>query len=145
MADENLVVIGAGQAGSELAVAARQQGWSGRITLLGEEPSPPYQRPPLSKKWLAGLTDDECLLLRPVADYAASDIALRTGVRALAIDRDQRRVQLADGSGLDYDRLALCTGGQPRPSVSQNAIAAAQSASNTVIPRSSVLIVMARF
>jgi 3-phenylpropionate/trans-cinnamate dioxygenase ferredoxin reductase subunit len=111
---KQLLIVGAGHAGSELAVAARQGGWSGSITLLGDEPVLPYQRPPLSKAWLAGKVDADGLLLRPRAAYEAAKVDLRTGVRMEAIDRAGRRIALSDGSSLAYDQLALCTGGRPR-------------------------------
>ena len=110
----NLVIVGAGHAGSELAVAARQGGWAGGIILLGEEPVLPYQRPPLSKAWLAGKVDEQGLLLRPRSAYEAVGVDLRTGARMEAIDRANRRIALADGNSLPYDHLALCTGGRPR-------------------------------
>lgn len=112
---KQLVIVGAGHAGSELAVAARQGGWAGAITLLGEEAALPYQRPPLSKAWLAGKVDAEGLLLRPGAAYASAHVTVRTGVRMEAIDRANRRIALSDGGWMAYDHLALCTGGRPRP------------------------------
>jgi 3-phenylpropionate/trans-cinnamate dioxygenase ferredoxin reductase subunit len=114
---KNLVIVGAGHAGSELAVSARQHGWAGPITLLGEEPVLPYQRPPLSKAWLAGKVDEQGLLLRPRAAYEAIDVSLRSGARMQAIARSDRCITLADGSSLSYDHLALCVGGRPRPLV----------------------------
>ena len=69
--DSGLVVVGAGHAGSELAVAARQAGWAGRITLLGDEGHLPYHRPPLSKAWLKGAATEESLLLRLWSDGEA--------------------------------------------------------------------------
>ncbi len=113
--DKQLVVVGAGHAGSELAVAARQQGWAGRIVLLGDEPAWPYHRPPLSKAWLAGKVDAEGLLLRATSVYENAQVELRRGVRMERIDRANQRLGLADGSELAYDALALCTGGRPRP------------------------------
>lgn len=112
---KHFLIVGAGHAGSELAVAARQAGWAGGITLLGSEPVLPYQRPPLSKAWLAGTVDAASLLLRPRAAYEAANVALRTAVRMEAIDPASRHVELDDGSRLAYDQLALCTGGRPRP------------------------------
>lgn len=113
--DQHLVIVGAGHAGSELAVSARQSGWGGRITLQGDEPLLPYHRPPLSKAWLAGQVDAEGLLLRPRSAYEAAGIELCSGARMEAIDRANRRIELADGSTLAYDKLALCMGGRPRP------------------------------
>ncbi|MGE4359968.1 MAG: NAD(P)/FAD-dependent oxidoreductase, partial [Lysobacteraceae bacterium] len=114
---KELVIVGAGHAGSELAVAARQAGWAGSITLLGEEPVLPYQRPPLSKAWLAGKVDADGLLLRPRSAYDGATVALRTGVRMEAIDRGGQCIALDDGTQMPYDVLALCTGGRPRPLV----------------------------
>lgn len=113
--DQHLLIVGAGHAGSELAVSARQNGWAGRITLLGDEPVLPYQRPPLSKAWLAGKVDADGLLLRPRSAYDTAQVELLTGARMQAIDRANHRIVLADGSALAYDKLALCTGGRPRP------------------------------
>lgn len=111
----DLLVVGAGHAGSELAVAARNGGWTGGITLLGEEAALPYHRPPLSKAYLAGKSDAEAIALRPRAAYEAANITLRLGARMQAIDRANHRITLADGSTLSYAKLALCTGGRPRP------------------------------
>lgn len=113
--DQELLIVGAGHAGSELAVSARQNGWAGRITLLGDEPVLPYQRPPLSKAWLAGKVDAEGLLLRPRSAYEAAQVTLLSGARLQAIDRANRRITLADGASMYYDQLALCMGGRPRP------------------------------
>src|SRR5690606_33248126 len=74
----------------------------------------PYQRPPLSKKYLAGALDRDRLLLRHAAHYQEHGVALRLGFAAVRIDRDRRRVELADGSHLDYSRLLLATGSRPR-------------------------------
>jgi 3-phenylpropionate/trans-cinnamate dioxygenase ferredoxin reductase subunit len=110
-----LLIVGAGHAGSELAIAARQGGWTGRIVLLGEESGVPYQRPPLSKAYLLGKSDVDSLALRPAAAYDTAHIERRQGARLVAIDRATHRVTLADGSTLVYEKLALCTGGRPRP------------------------------
>lgn len=112
-----LLIVGAGHAGSELAVAARQGGWAGRIVLLGDERVVPYQRPPLSKAYLLGKSDVEALALRPATAYQAARVELLQGARLVAIDRAARTVTLADGATLRYDKLALCTGGRPRPFV----------------------------
>ena len=115
--DSELLIVGAGHAGSELAVAARQGGWTGRIVLLGEERVVPYQRPPLSKAYLLGKSDVDALALRPAAAYASAGVELVQGARMTAIDRGARTVTLADGATLRYGKLALCTGGRPRPFV----------------------------
>ena len=109
-----LVVVGAGMAGGELALSARHQGWTGRIMLLGAEPLLPYHRPPLSKAFLAGTATAESLQIRPVASYEEARIELRLGVRVLGLDRAARLLTLDDGSTLQYDKAALCLGGQAR-------------------------------
>lgn len=111
----SLLIVGAGHAGSELAVAVRQSGWIGRIVLLGEERVVPYQRPPLSKAYLLGQSDIEALALRPAAAYESARIELLLGARLESIDRATHTVRLADGTTLCYDKLALCMGGRPRP------------------------------
>lgn len=112
--DCGLLVIGAGHAGSELAIAARQGGWDGGIVLLGEEETLPYQRPPLSKAYLCGETDANALLLRPASAYENARITVKTAARLVAINRAAHEVTLADGGRLRYGKLALCTGGRPR-------------------------------
>ncbi|SMC60517.1 NAD(P)/FAD-dependent oxidoreductase [Primorskyibacter flagellatus] len=109
----HVVVIGAGQAGSSLVARLRTKGFDGKITLLGAEPLPPYQRPPLSKAYLMGEMDADRLLLRPEAYYAENAIDLRTGTTITGIDAASRTVQLEDGA-LTYDHLVLCTGSEPR-------------------------------
>lgn len=112
MADR-IVVVGAGQAGASLCERLRALGHEGPITLVGAEPVPPYQRPPLSKKYLTGEMPLERLLLRPEAFYAEHGIALRAGARATGIDRAAREVLIGD-ERLPYDLLALTTGAIPR-------------------------------
>lgn len=109
-----LLVVGAGHAGCELAISARQGGWPGRIVLLGDEPGLPYQRPPLSKAFLMGDASAEGLLLRPALAYEAARIERMPGARLAHIDRAQRFITLEDGTTLAYAKLALCTGGRPR-------------------------------
>lgn len=107
-----IVIIGAGQAGSSLAVKLRALGFDGDITLIGEEPVPPYQRPPLSKKYMLGEMEVERLYLRPEAFYAEQNITLRTNARVTAIDPQAKTVTL-DNEVLPYDQLALTTGSTP--------------------------------
>ena len=109
----HVVVIGAGQAGASLVTRLRAQGFDGVITLIGDEPVPPYQRPPLSKKYLLGEMALERLYLRPGAAYAEAGIELRTGTQATAIDRAAREVVMGD-ERLGYDMLVLATGSRPR-------------------------------
>ncbi len=108
------MIVGAGHGGGAAAAFLRQFGWRGSITLVGDEPHLPYQRPPLSKAWLQGEADPDSLLLRPAAFYAEQDITVRLGIPAVAIDRATRVVRLADGAMLLYDHLILATGASPR-------------------------------
>lgn len=109
----HVVVVGAGQAGSAVVAKLRALGFDGRITLIGEEPSPPYQRPPLSKAYLLGDMEQERLWLRSTAFYAEQDITLKLGVRVSTIDRQAKTVALGD-EVLTYDHLVLTTGSTPR-------------------------------
>ncbi len=108
-----IVVIGAGQAGSSLVAKLRNTGFDGQVTLIGEETAPPYQRPPLSKAYLLGEMALERLYLRPESFYADNDITLRLGTRVDAIDTTAREVVIGD-ERLRYDQLALTTGSTPR-------------------------------
>ena len=108
-----IVVVGAGQAGAALVARLRGAGFDGGITLIGEEPVPPYQRPPLSKAYLLGDMPLERLFLRPESYYAEQDIRLLTDSRVSAIDPAAKTVALDSGS-IGYDQLALTTGSIPR-------------------------------
>jgi 3-phenylpropionate/trans-cinnamate dioxygenase ferredoxin reductase subunit len=110
---DDIVVIGAGQAGASLVAKLRTLGHTGKITLIGEEDAPPYQRPPLSKKYLLGEMEVDRLFLRPVSYYAENNIALHTDETAVAIDRKDK-VVVAGGHAIGYDQLALTTGSVPR-------------------------------
>lgn len=109
-----IVIIGAGQAGATLSEKLRSGGYDGDITLIGEEPHLPYQRPPLSKKYLLGEMDVERLYLRPESFYQDQSIMVRRGVSVKSIDRAEKQVHLSDGQSLGYDMLALTTGSVPR-------------------------------
>jgi 3-phenylpropionate/trans-cinnamate dioxygenase ferredoxin reductase subunit len=106
----HVVILGAGHAGGTAAALLRQYGHAGPITLIGEEPIPPYQRPPLSKAWLKGEADADSLALKPLEFYAEHDIAFRPSTSALSINRGARTVALSDGSSVGYDVLILATG-----------------------------------
>jgi 3-phenylpropionate/trans-cinnamate dioxygenase ferredoxin reductase subunit len=111
---ERVVIVGAGQAGAQVAVSLRQLGFGGQITLLGEERQPPYQRPPLSKAYLSGDMPLERTWLRSEGYYPKHAIELRLGARAERILRAERSVLCADGTQIGYDALALCTGSRAR-------------------------------
>lgn len=110
-----ILILGAGQAAVACAAALRRGGFAGEITLAGDEPHAPYQRPPLSKAALRDGFLPESLALRSADWYAAQNITLRTRLRALSIDRAARKVRFTDGSSLPWDRLVLATGSQARP------------------------------
>jgi 3-phenylpropionate/trans-cinnamate dioxygenase ferredoxin reductase subunit len=110
-----VVIVGAGQAGGEAAQRLRASGFAGEVTLIGEEPYPPYQRPPLSKKYLAGQMEAEHLLLRPAELLESENIAFLSGKRAVWVDRGNRRVRLEGGRELVYDALILATGARAKP------------------------------
>lgn len=112
--ENTVVVIGAGQAGCELGFSLRQQGFAGRIVLVGDEPSLPYRRPPLSKAFLAGEVEAASLLIRSAESYAKQNIECLMGRRVIATDRTARSVQLDDGAALAYTHLVFATGGRPR-------------------------------
>ena len=109
-----VVIVGAGHSGAELAVTLRNEGWTGRIVLIGDEPGLPYHRPPLSKAYLAGETAPEGLLLRAAAAYEKTDVERWTEGRVISIDRESHRVTLSDGRTQAYTKLALATGGRAR-------------------------------
>jgi 3-phenylpropionate/trans-cinnamate dioxygenase ferredoxin reductase subunit len=109
-----LIVIGAGHAGAELAVQAREGGWSGRIALVGDEPALPYHRPPLSKAYLAGALAPDAMALKSRAAYDKAGIELMLGRRVAEVDRSAARLWFDDGQSMEYSRLAFATGGQPR-------------------------------
>ena len=109
-AGESVLVVGGGQTAAQLIVSLRLGGHAGRITLVSEEDEPPYQRPPLSKQYLAGELVRERLLLRKAAYYESRNVELRLGRRVLSIERRDRRVLLDNGEPLGYERLVLATG-----------------------------------
>ncbi len=111
---QKIVIIGTGQAGAQAAASLRRAGVDGDIVMFGEEPAPPYQRPPLSKTYLKGDLAADRLLLRPRAFYEANGISLRTRERVATIDRAARRVVTEAGSETPYDKLLIATGAPPR-------------------------------
>ncbi len=112
---DKIVIVGTGQAGVQAAISLRDEGYDGALTLVGDEPGWPYQRPPLSKAYLLGKTDDEGILLRAPSLYGDNRIEIIDSVRVEAIERPERWVRLSDGRTLDYDHLVLATGARQRP------------------------------
>jgi len=110
-----VVIVGSGQGGYQTAASLRTEGYAGRITLIGEEPHLPYQRPPLSKAFMLGKQEKHQLALRPEAFYASNRIELRAGERVESIDTSLARVRLASGSSVEFDSLVLATGARNRP------------------------------
>jgi 3-phenylpropionate/trans-cinnamate dioxygenase ferredoxin reductase component len=112
---DSLLIVGAGNAGAELAIAARTNGWVGAITLIGNETHLPYHRPPLSKAYLSGKADADSLSMRPTQAYAKAGVTLRLGMHVCGIDRKAKQLRLAGSDALEYTTLALCLGARARP------------------------------
>ncbi len=118
MTSDGVVIVGAGQAGFQVAASLRAEGYSEPIALIGDEPSLPYQRPPLSKGFMTGKQEIEATALRPLAFYESHRIDLVTGAKVIEIDRVARSVSLASGRALrrsfPYDALVLAVGARNR-------------------------------
>lgn len=112
---QSIVIVGAGQAAAQAVQSLRQGGYAGRITIVGDEPSLPYQRPPLSKAYMKGEFDEERLYFKPGAWYEDQKVEVLLGTHVPRIDRAKKQVQLGHGGHLDYDYLILATGSRPRP------------------------------
>jgi len=115
MPEPVVAIVGTGQAGFQVAASLRQDGFAGRIMLIGDEPVPPYQRPPLSKSYLARESGLDELWLRPESFYAQHQIDLLAGETVTRIDRTKRRLHLASGGELSWDHLVLAIGARCRP------------------------------
>lgn len=113
--DDTFLVIGASHAAAQAVDSLRREGHAGRIVLVGDEPVLPYQRPPLSKKYLAGEMERDRLWIRPATFYEPLGVEFVLGRRAQRLDASRRRVELDDGSVIDYGRLLLATGSRARP------------------------------
>lgn len=114
MSGAGILIAGAGHAGGAAAAALRQFGYKGPITLIGDEPLLPYQRPPLSKAWLKGEATAESLALRPARFYTQQNIETRLSTTIAAIDRATHQVRLSDGTAIHYEKLILALGARPR-------------------------------
>ncbi|HKT74379.1 MAG TPA: FAD-dependent oxidoreductase [Steroidobacteraceae bacterium] len=116
-----IVIVGAGQAADQAIHTLRRKGFTGKVVVLGEEPWLPYQRPPLSKKFLAGALELERLILHPMQFFADQHVEMRLGKRVEEIDRGARRLRLDDGSTVAYDALLIATGSRPRKLIASGA------------------------
>jgi 3-phenylpropionate/trans-cinnamate dioxygenase ferredoxin reductase subunit len=112
--EQGVVIAGAGQAGFQTSISLRTEGFTGPVTLIGDEPELPYNRPPLSKGFLTGKEDESDLPFRPASFFEEHGIRLRMGVRVAALRRGEKRVDLDSGESLAYDSLVLATGARVR-------------------------------
>src|SRR5215210_3553532 len=111
---ETFVIVGASLAGGGAAATLRQEGFDGRVVLIGAEPQPPYERPPLSKDYLRGESSFQSTLVQPPDFYGENGIETRFGVRATRVDAAKKVVELGDGESVAYDELLVATGGRNR-------------------------------
>ena len=111
---EHIVIAGAGQAAVQAVDTLRRRGFTGKLSMVGDEPWLPYQRPPLSKKYLAGALERERLMIRPAQFFAEHQVDTQLGRRVSEILRREQRVRLDDNTLLAYDALLLATGSRPR-------------------------------
>src|SRR5437764_9082498 len=112
--EQVVVIVGAGLAGGNAAVTLREEGWRGRIVLLGAEPSIPFGRTPLSQKSLRREEDLPAWYVKPADWYGEHDVELRTGSTVRQVDTALKQLRLASGETVDYDKLVFCTGGRNR-------------------------------
>jgi 3-phenylpropionate/trans-cinnamate dioxygenase ferredoxin reductase component len=110
----DVIIVGAGHGGAAAAIALRMAGFVGSIALIGRETEPPYERPPLSKEYMAGEKPFERLYIRPLEFWATKDIELRLGTTVISVDADAKTVALDDGSAIGFGDLIWATGGDPR-------------------------------
>ncbi|WP_324750736.1 FAD-dependent oxidoreductase [Sphingomonas sp. LY54] len=110
----DVLIVGAGHGGAQAAIALRQKKFEGSIAIVGDEPELPYERPPLSKEYLAGEKAFERMLIRPAAFWNERDVTMLLGREVVAVDAAAHRVTLGDGASLEYGILIWATGGRPR-------------------------------
>lgn len=108
------VVVGANLTGGAAVQTLREEGFDGRVVLVGEEPHLPYERPPLSKEYLRGEQELEKGFLRPASWYGENEVEARLGVRVVTLEAAERAVELSDGDRIEADAILLATGGRPR-------------------------------
>jgi 3-phenylpropionate/trans-cinnamate dioxygenase ferredoxin reductase component len=111
---DNVIIVGGGHGGAQAAIALRQNGFAGAVTIIGRETEPPYERPPLSKDYMAGEKEFDRLYIRPRAFWAEKQIELLLGRTVLAVDPGAKCVTLDDGTTRGYDALIWAAGGDPR-------------------------------
>ena len=114
MEQADVIIVGAGHGGAQCAIALRQNGFTGKIAMIGREPEPPYERPPLSKEYFAREKTFDRLYIRPPAFWEEKEIDLRLGVEVTAIDPQAKQVTLSDGGSMGYGSLIWAAGGDPR-------------------------------
>lgn len=112
--DTSFVIVGASLAGAKAAEGLREEGFDGRISLVGDERERPYERPPLSKDYLQGRSEREKVFVHPEAWYSEHDVDLRLGTTVTAIDRHVQQVSVSGGGHISYDKLLITTGSSPR-------------------------------
>ena len=110
----DVVIVGTGHGGAAAAIALRQKGFTGSIALVGRDPDPPYERPPLSKEYLAGSKPFERILIRPARFWAGRDIVLMTDQEVIAVEPDAKCIRFSDCQALNYGKLIWATGGDAR-------------------------------
>ncbi|WP_019515154.1 NAD(P)/FAD-dependent oxidoreductase [Sphingomonas sp. Mn802worker] len=110
----DVVIVGAGHGGAQCAIALRQHGFAGLIAMIGREPELPYERPPLSKEYLAREKSFDRLYIRPAGFWKDKAVTMELGVAAMAVDPAARRLSLSDGRNVTYNNLVWATGGEPR-------------------------------
>ena len=114
MDSADVVIVGAGHGGAQAAIALRQQGFAGSIAMIGRDPLPPYERPPLSKEYLAREKEFERITIRPPAFWEEREVRLRLATAVTAVDPAAHAVKLSDGSEFGYGKLIWAAGGDPR-------------------------------
>ncbi|WP_278374480.1 NAD(P)/FAD-dependent oxidoreductase [Sphingobium xenophagum] len=114
MSSYDVLIVGAGHGGAQVAIALRQNKFEGNVAVVGEEPDPPYERPPLSKEYFSGEKTFERILIRPMSFWRERGVDMLLGRRVVAVDPVAHRVTLGDGSSIGYGKLVWATGGAPR-------------------------------
>ncbi len=115
MTQFDVIIVGAGHGGAQAAIALRQNGFAGSVLMIGREAEPPYERPPLSKEYLAKEKTFDRIYIRPPAFWADKGIEMRLSTEVVAVDAEARTVDLSDGDTLSFGDLIWATGGDPRP------------------------------